>query len=212
MSKSIDATSKVTTIDLLRHGEPEGGDMFRGHTDLPLTDLGWRQMRQAVESPEALPWQRLISSPLQRCLFFSEKLAVEHQLNYEKHEDLREISFGDWDGCSFEKVRHDYPQQLKQYWEDVVANTPPNGETLRDFQSRVEGVLQSLLAQHEGEHLLLVTHGGVIRVIMAAVLNMPLESITRIQVPYACLTRIQVYHMKGHAPWFQLQFHQGCLN
>ncbi|HHO59588.1 MAG TPA: histidine phosphatase family protein, partial [Thiotrichales bacterium] len=60
----------TTCIDVIRHGEPEGGRRYRGHSvDDPLTEKGWLQMRSAV--PENPPWQHIISSPLVRCLDFS---------------------------------------------------------------------------------------------------------------------------------------------
>lgn len=200
----------VTTIDLLRHGEPEGGEMFRGHTDLPLTELGWQQMHDALIG-DIVPWQRIVSSPLQRCCDFAHKIAGAHSLPHYVDDQLREISFGDWDGKSFEQVRRQDKTALKQYWQDVVTNTPPNGEALLAFNARVINCWQQLLDRHVGEHLLLVTHGGVIRILLAAVLDMPLKSITRLNVPYACLSRVQVYHAQSHPPWLQLQFHQGQL-
>lgn len=201
----------VTTIDLLRHGEPEGGEMFRGHTDLPLTELGWQQMHGALEA-EVAPWQRIFSSPLQRCCNFAEQIAAVHGLPHQADHQLREISFGDWDGMSFEQVRQQHQTALTLYWQDVVENTPPNGESMQAFNQRVISSWQQLLSSHAGEHLLLITHGGVIRVLLAAVLNMPLKSITRLNVPYACLSRVQVYQTEGEFPWLQLQFHQGRLS
>ena len=200
----------VTTIDLLRHGEPEGGEMFRGHTDLPLTELGWQQMHDALDG-DIVPWQRIVSSPLQRCCDFAHQIAGAHSLPYHVDDQLREISFGDWDGKSFEQVRRQDNAALNQYWQDVAAHTPPNGEVLSAFNARVINCWQQLLDRHVGEHLLLVTHGGVIRILLAAVLDMPLTSITRLDVPYACLSRVQVYQTKSHPPWLQLQFHQGKM-
>ena len=42
--------SLVTTVDLLRHGESEGGEIFRGSIDVPLTEMGWQQMQSAVDA------------------------------------------------------------------------------------------------------------------------------------------------------------------
>ena len=201
----------VTTIDLLRHGEPEGGEMFRGHTDLPLTELGWQQMHAAVEAEAVVPWQRIFSSPLQRCCDFAKQIAERHSLEHHVDHQLREISFGDWDGMSFEQVRQQHQTALKLYWQDVVENTPPNGEAMQIFNQRVISSWQKLLDSHAGEHLLLVTHGGVIRILLAAVLDMPLKSVTRLNVPYACLSRVQIYQIENESPWLQLQFHQGRL-
>jgi len=61
----------TTYIDVIRHGEPVGGRRYRGYSvDDPLTKKGWAQMRAAV--PETPPWQHIVSSPLKRCLEFSQ--------------------------------------------------------------------------------------------------------------------------------------------
>ena len=61
----------MAVIDLIRHGEPEGGRRYRGATDDPLTAAGWRQMEAAVAG---LSWQRIYSSPLVRCADFARHL------------------------------------------------------------------------------------------------------------------------------------------
>jgi len=62
----------MKTLDLLRHGQPEGGNVFRGRTDHPLTEEGWQQMYQSCENRQ---WDVIITSPLSRCQEFAHKLA-----------------------------------------------------------------------------------------------------------------------------------------
>ena len=64
-------TSKVTTVDVLRHGQCQGGQIFRGSTDVLLTDLGWQQMEQALENYQG--WEAVVASPLRRCQLFAEQ-------------------------------------------------------------------------------------------------------------------------------------------
>ena len=63
---------QITTIDLLRHGEPIGGRRYRGHIDDPLSEYGWSEMWHAVSGET--PWQQIITSPLRRCREFAEAL------------------------------------------------------------------------------------------------------------------------------------------
>ena len=65
-------------LDLLRHGETELGGGLRGSLDDALTELGWSQMREAVIGQG--PWDRIVSSPLQRCRLFAEELAASLNL------------------------------------------------------------------------------------------------------------------------------------
>jgi len=88
---------KTTTIDLIRHGEPEGGSLYRGNSiDDPLSEKGWSQMWAAVE--ESLEWEKIITSPLRRCRTFAEALANKHDLSVEVDDRLREVGFGNWEG------------------------------------------------------------------------------------------------------------------
>ena len=79
----------TTLIDLIRHGEPEGGPMFRGQTDHPLSELGWHQMRQATATDDH--WDVIVTSPLTRCLGFATTLSEQLGLPVHTEERLREI-------------------------------------------------------------------------------------------------------------------------
>ena len=67
-----------TLIDILRHGQCQGGEIYRGSTDVSLTDLGWQQMRNAVASHSG--WDAVVSSPLTRCKLFAQEHAAENQI------------------------------------------------------------------------------------------------------------------------------------
>lgn len=193
----------ATTIDLLRHGQTEGGEIFRGSTDLPLTGQGWQQMQQALQ--EQAGWQRIISSPLRRCADFAEWLAAHHGISQYKQPGLQEICFGDWEGKLFADVYAQYGEQLKQFWRDPVRHTPPNAESMTAFCQRVKTSLWQGVEEHRGEHLLLVTHGGVIRAILADILGSDISSLMRYDVPYASWSRVRIYHDDG-SDWPQLVF------
>ena len=76
-------------LDLLRHGETELGGGLRGSLDDALTEKGWAQMRAAVI--EQGPWDRLVSSPLQRCARFAEELGAQLGLPVQLDKDLQEL-------------------------------------------------------------------------------------------------------------------------
>jgi alpha-ribazole phosphatase len=200
--------TQVTTIDLLRHGEPEGGNGFRGHSDFVLTPLGWQQMRDATAIRPA-PWQAIVTSPLKRCAQFASALADELGLCTHVEPGLREMSFGDWEGVSFDVVRARWPDLLKQFSRNPAAATPPNGESLQQLMDRVLPAWHDVVERHRGQHVLLVAHGGVNRVILGHVLAMDDTALTRLQVPYAGLSRVQIFHHEKHPPWMQLTFMNG---
>lgn len=174
-------------IDLLRHGETERGGGFRGSLDDALTATGWTQMRAAVEG--AGPWTRIVSSPLQRCAAFAHELAERLALPLAFDEDLRELHFGDWEGRSAAELMETDADGLGAFWNDPYAFTPPNGEPLEAFEARVLAARQRLLEDGDGP-VLVVSHGGVIRLLLAQARGLPRQQLMSVEVPHASLQRI----------------------
>lgn len=173
-------------LDLLRHGAVRGDASFRGTTDEPLTDLGWSQMSQAVtDSPT---WTHIVSSPLKRCAEFAERFAETHGLPLEIMDALRERDFGDWEGLP----AHEIPEaDLARFWEDPAGFDPPGAEPFADFSARVLAAWDQI-RRHGSPHTLVITHGGVIRVILASLLMMPAQALLLIEVPHGSRTRLRV--------------------
>lgn len=197
----------ITTIDLLRHGACEGGEIFRGSTDVALSEQGWQQMRSAVA--ELGGWTHIVSSDLQRCRAFARWLGQECDALVSEDRRFREIHFGDWEGQRVSDVRDNYPEQWQAFFGRPSEASAPNGEAMPDFHERVTQAISEWVERLQGEHLLLVAHGAVIRSVMVHWLRMPLDAITHLSVPYASLTRFKIFHQAGSKPWAQLAFHRG---
>jgi alpha-ribazole phosphatase len=201
----VDAALAPTTIDLLRHGACEGGEIFRGSTDVPLTAAGWAQMSETLQRHSG--WQRVVCSSLQRCYDFGADVASRLDLPVHNEAGLREISFGDWEGRLIADVEREQGALLQGFWNDPARNTAPGGEPITAFRDRVLPVMDRLQEEYAGEHLLVVTHGAVIRLLLCEWLGMPYSAFARIAVPYASLTRFRIYRAPGQTPWLQLVFH-----
>lgn len=182
----------TTTIDLLRHGEPEGGRRYRGQSDDPLSELGWSQMREAVAGESG--WDRIISSPLLRCAEFARGLARDLERPVQTDARWMEIGFGEWEGRTATELIASDPEQLRRFWSDPMGNPPPGGESLLTFQQRVVEAWDEMLKEYADTHLLLVGHAGVMRMVLRQVLEMPLNNLFRFQIPYAARMCIQVDH------------------
>ena len=99
---------RETLVDFLRHGEPVGGRRYRGDgVDDPLSEKGWQQMWAAVGDP--VPWQRVVSSPLQRCHAFALALAERHRLPLRVEQRFREVGQGAWEGLTPDQIRQRDP-------------------------------------------------------------------------------------------------------
>lgn len=197
-----------TTIDLIRHGEPEGGPRYRGQSDDPLCERGWAQMRQAVG--EHRPWDVIVSSPLCRCSDFARELAARCGVPLEVDDRWMELGFGEWEGRTAKEIMASDSERLSRFWLDPLQHAPPGGERLDAFRERIVSAWDDLLTRHAGQHALIVAHAGTIRMVTTHALDMPLDRLFRLHVPYAGITRVRV-DANGAGLLPRLMFHAGSL-
>lgn len=167
-------------LDMLRHGETVSGGGFRGRLDDALTEAGWQQMRSAIAN--AGRWDRIISSPLCRCAAFATECAEQCKLPLEFEPDLRELDFGDWEGRTAAELMIDQSDALGRFWNDPYGFTPPGGERLVDFEARVLTAIERLTDRFAGERILLVTHAGVMRLLLAEARGLPRGQLLQVEV------------------------------
>jgi len=178
-----------TIIDLMRHGEPQGGRAIRGNSiNDPLSDLGWQQMRNSVADYSA--WDVIISSPLIRCLEFATELSLKLQLPLLVEDNLKEVGFGSWEGRTQTEIQKTNPEEYANFYRDPVTYRPQGAEELSEFYSRVITTYNKILKNYQGQRILFVTHAGVIRAIMTHTLTAELQCMYRIKVQNAGFTRI----------------------
>ena len=197
-----------TVIDLIRHGEPVGGIRFRGETDDPLSPKGQRQMEDAVG--DYREWNLIVTSPLRRCRDFAESMAERLSIPLEIEAQFREIGFGAWEGLTAKDISEMSPEALRQFYRDPAQYPPTGGEPVPDFQKRITTAWERMVATHPGKHILVIAHGGTIRIVLSHVLEIPLANLFRLTVPNAAISRIQ--HFSDDTGRFaQLIFHHGKL-
>jgi broad specificity phosphatase PhoE len=190
-----------TSIDFIRHGQPQGGSLYRGaEIDDPLSELGWQQMWQAAG--EQNHWDQIISSPLSRCQAFAKALADKHDIPLTTEHDFREVGFGSWTGKSPDEIRKTLPQAYQNFYADPVNQRPENAEDLQQFGQRVADALQKSVDLFNGRRILVVAHAGVIRAALGYVMQAPATAWYRVKVNNAGITRFE-FSSRG----FQLVFH-----
>jgi probable phosphoglycerate mutase len=179
-----------TLVDFMRHGEPVGGRRYRGDgVDDPLSEQGWQQMWAAVGEP--VPWQRVVTSPLQRCQAFALALADKHRLPLSIEQRFREVGQGEWEGLTPDDILQRDPAAYAAFHHDPVRNRPRGAEALEAFGQRVAEALEELFSAHAGEHVLVVAHAGVIRAALGHVLQSDPVAWYRTRVDNAALTRFR---------------------
>ena len=194
-----------TVIDLIRHGEPQGGRKFRGYTvDDPLSEKGWQQMQSAVGDYQQ--WDGIVSSPLIRCKAFAEQLAETNKIPLTIMSDFEEVGFGDWEGKSPDEVITESPEEYNAFYLDPVNSRPKNAENLDVFIDRVVESYKQVLEEYNNKHCLIVAHAGVVRAIIAHILYATPLGMYRINVKNAGIVRIKY---SGNGP--KLEFINGVL-
>lgn len=143
-------------------------------------------MRAAV--PESPQWQHVVSSPLIRCLEFSQELASDLQIPFTIEDNLKEIGFGEWEGKTPDDIIAEDSEALKHFYKDPVNNRPKGAEPLNSFSERVWNAYLGIIEQHQGKHVLIVAHAGVARAITANILKMSLDDVySRLKIEYGAI-------------------------
>ncbi|MGJ7901125.1 histidine phosphatase family protein [Lysobacter sp. 1R34A] len=191
-------SSSATLIDLLRHGDT-GHRSYRGQLDDSLLELGWRQMRDAVRGRE---WDVVVSSPLQRCAAFARDLSQSRGLPLALEPRLREYHFGEWQGRPVDAIANHEGEALARFWADPVAYPPPGAETFAAFAARLTGALAEILREYPGRRVLVITHGGVIRLLRCLAAGRRYSEMLNIDVAHASLHPLSWPPAPDHANEF----------
>jgi len=176
----------LQTIDLLRHGDT-GQRGFRGRLDDALSVAGWEQMRAAVVAGQ---WQAVVSSPLQRCAAFARELAAQRDVPLHLDERLAEYHFGDWQAMPLERIAECDADALEKFWSDPVAHPPPGAESFAMFEARIRAALDDIVRMPQSR-VLVITHGGVIRLLQCLCQGRELKEMSSVEAPHASLHRLQ---------------------
>ena len=187
-------TSRIIT--LIRHGKVDGPAALYGHTDIAMSRLGADELQGNLQRIHQLhPVSQIISSPLIRCALPAQTFAKMHQLPLQIIDGLKEMHFGEWDGIPFEQFNEQQWQSLGQFWDSPANAQAPGGELLQAFAERIRMCWQAIIEKTDAQHQLVICHGGVIRILIALVLNLDWRNpalFKQLQIDHASQTRIEI--------------------
>ena len=144
---------------LIRHGETAMAGLFCGHSDPPLTDAGYRQIEHAASLLSKRP-DVIYTSDLKRARQSADVLASRFCIPVLTRPGLREISFGNWDGLSWQEIEEQYPEESQLWMERYPYGVIPSGEPYEEFRKRVLEEMAFLVAEPEARSVVAVTHAG----------------------------------------------------
>lgn len=184
---------KVTKLILLRHGEVEGSKRLVGHTDAPLSEAGREGVRAAALKLAGTHIDALYSSDLSRSVESASIIGAGRELKPRRVERFRELHMGEWDGITASEVLERWPEEITRWWSDPVGYRTPGGEGLNDLHARVIPALEEMLADHAGQTVCLVAHGGVNRIILFHAMGLALSRYYTVSQDYACINRLRYF-------------------
>ncbi|WP_047541849.1 alpha-ribazole phosphatase [Methylotenera versatilis] len=173
-------------LTLIRHTRLQiAPGICYGQSDIDVASTFIQECEKTKTKLDGMIFDAAYSSPLQRC----EKLAnalnigapiIDHR--------LKELHFGDWELHAWDAI----PRDFFDVWAQNYAHTaPPNGETFSQLQVRGINFLDEILSCHPAGNIAIVTHGGMIRALLAHVLNMPLKGLFRFNIDYGSITQLE---------------------
>ncbi|HSY23905.1 MAG TPA: histidine phosphatase family protein [Polyangiaceae bacterium] len=184
----------MLTLHLVRHGDTiqaaEG--IFSGDLDPPLTELGHRQAERLAEATQSLGLHALYCSPKTRTRMTAQPIARLCGLSPLVEDGLREIAYGSWEGRREADVRKEDPEAFEAWRADPALVAPPGGESAFAIAARALPVLVKARHEHPMGHVMLVSHKATIRVIVCALLGMPLGRFrSHVACPTASITSFE---------------------
>lgn len=187
--------SGASRLVLVRHGEPEASSRGRcyGRLDVGLSPEGRGQARQAAAALAGLSVAAVYASTRTRALESARLVCEGRGLEPIALEALREIDFGVFEGMRYDEAAERYPEVYRAWMERPTEVSFPGGESFPKMRRRVLAAVAEIRTRHEGETVVVVSHGGTNRVVLADALGLPDERIFRFAQSYACVNVIDYF-------------------
>ena len=184
----------TTTLVLIRHGLTEWNreGRIQGHRDSPLTDEGIAQARACAARLQSEAFDQVVASDLPRVRHTAELLLAGRSLPIRFDATLRERAYGIGEGLTYAEMDAIHPEFFSR-----IRTTDPDfavegSESRRQFHLRITTTLRELAAQHDGQRVLVVTHGGVLGVVYRWLNHLHISSPHKVEIPNVAYNRVSV--------------------
>jgi alpha-ribazole phosphatase len=153
---------------LIRHGKTCDNlkRKYSGIRDIGLTRVGWQEAKKIEEKIKGLKVDRVFCSDLKRSWQTAEIIFSNRTCKIIKNPHLREINFGIWEGLTYSQILKRFPAIYKKWLADPFSMDIPSGQRLSSFIQRIKKELRKIVNSNKKQTVALVTHSGVIRVIL----------------------------------------------
>ena len=188
----------MSKLILVRHGETTWNIEMRyqGQTDISLTANGIEQAGKVAQRLADEKIAAVYSSDLSRAFVTAAQIAAVHGLDVLTRRDLREISFGEWGGVAYDSLVLDGGGTGNRLFSHPAEIEIPGGETFFEVQQRMMEALRELAQRHEGQTVVIVSHGAAIRTVLCDVLGMDLNRLWAIRQSNTAVNILEVLPQK----------------
>ena len=186
----------MTRIIVVRHGQTawnEGqGERFRGRAEVELDAKGIKQA--GATAARLAQWEAaaIYPSPLRRTLSTASILAEPLKLQVQPTEGLIDIDYGRWQGLSLKEAAEDDSKLYELWLKSPHLVTFPQGESLEQVQKRVVSAVESLVPQHPGQSIVLVSHKVVCKVLFCSLLGLDTSHFWELQQDPCAINLVEV--------------------
>ena len=188
----------MSKLILVRHGETTWNIEMRyqGQTDISLTANGIEQAGKVAQRLADEKIAAVYSSDLSRAFVTAAQIAAVHGLDVLTRRDLREISLGEWEGMTYDSLDLDGGGTGNRLFSHPAEIEIPGGETFFEVQQRMMEALRELAQRHEGQTVVIVSHGAAIRTVLCDVLGMDLNRLWAIRQSNTAVNILEVLPQK----------------
>ena len=205
--------NSTTRLLLVRHAEVEARyqHVFGGTVDMDISPRGHEQAAVLAKFLRTRPFDALYASPMKRVQQTLAPMLKNGTPPPVVLPNLREVDFGDWTGHGWEAVREKFGVSAFTWLEQLDRGTIPNAESVVTYRARVAQCLAEIMTAQAGKTIAVFCHGGVIRMLLSLLLELPLPKTDAFQIDYASVTEVSIgpdrtrIELLNFTPWRDLK-------
>ncbi len=174
----------------------------------PLNEIGQEEAERiakwiVLRSPQV---DKIYTGASLSCIQTASYISKEYGQDFEIRPELKNQEFGIWKGLNYTEIEERYPEMLQKYHEATSSYAPEGGETLVEFDNRVENTLNQLIEENLTKRIVVITHSNFIRAAIRNALELPVEYQNRVFIPTGSASQIKYYKgwnilmYSGHVP------------